>query len=656
MRNLLLFLSLALLAPAAPLLAVDGTWHLLGPDGGPVYDVAFQRNNPQVMYASVWGGVYKSRDGGASWAWSGEGLEQLSQTFNVAVDAVRPEKVYVAQGGGVYRSLNGGQTWRYTGRAVAYGVAAHPRFGGRVFAATEFGLYRSADSGDTWTRLTQGLPASYRATLILFDPSSERRLYASVQNSNTQEWGIFQSADGGVSWRPIHGGPLRGRRTLSLAIDARSPQTLYAGTESAGVYKSTNGGATWRSTGLTTAGFIWTLKAHPRLSGVVYAGTGTGLFRSQDGGATWARVSQGLPAGEGVFAVAFSPSSAQTVYAGVATLFEQCGVFKSVNGGRSWTFSSRGISGLSIDSLAVDPDDPDTLWMVGNTVPFRSTDRGRTWTRVRPGPGAGDVRATQVAVNPADGSNVFIMLPDGAMRRTRDGGQTWESAGNPNVAPFGNATIVIDPQTPSTIYAAGIGIAKSTDGGTSWTPLAGEPSDMVFADLEISPSAPLTLYGSGGGGSAGPRVVRSTDGGATWTRMSQQGLPPSPSDLIVDLAIDPLTATTVYAMPNVHEKVYKTADGGAAWSVFSDEDIFPERTLGPLGISPFPSGLLYVGVGTGWVDEIEADGSRERLGTSPRRALYTILAVDPTDPCRIYAGTSTWGLMAFTKRGTAECE
>jgi photosystem II stability/assembly factor-like uncharacterized protein len=652
MRNLLLFLSLALFAPAAPLLAVDGTWHVLGPDGGPVYDVAFQPGNPQVMYASVWGGVYKSRDGGASWAWSGEGLLQLSQTFNVAFDAVQPETVYVAQGGGVYRSLNGGQTWRYTGRAVAYGVAAHPRFGGKVFAATEYGLYRSSDSGSTWTRVTQGLPASYRVTLIVFDPADERRLYASAQDPDTNEGGLFRSTDGGVTWRPIHGGPLRGRRALSLAIDARSPQTLYAGTEGAGVYKSTNGGATWRSTGLTTAGFIWTLKAHPRLSGVVYAGTGPGLFRSQDGGATWTRVSQGLPAGEGVFAVAFSPSSAQTVYAGVATLFEQGGLFKSANGGRSWTFSSRGISGLSIESLAVDPHHPDTLWVIGNTVLFRSTDRGRTWTRVRPGPGTGDVRVQRVAVDPTDGSNVYVMLPDGSMRRTRDGGQAWEVIGNPNVAPFGNARIVIDPQTPSTIYAAGIGIAKSTNGGTAWSPLPGEPSDMVFFDLGIAPSSPLTLYGTGGGGSAGARVVRSTDGGATWTRI-EQGLPTTFSQPLFDLAVDPLVSTTVYGV--FDDKVYKTADGGASWSVFSDGDIFPERALGVLGISPFPSGLLYVGVGTGWVDEIAANGSREPLGTSPRRALYTILAVDPNDPCRIYAGTSTWGLMAFTKSGTAEC-
>lgn len=642
MRNLLLFISLVLLASAAPLLAVDGAWQFLGPDGGQVYDVAFQPGNPQVMYATVPGGVFKSRDGGATWAWAGAGLDQLSQTSNVAFDAVHREMIYVAQASGVFRSSDGGRTWAYARRASAYWVAAHPRLAGTVFAATELGLFRSSNNGTSWTRLTQGLPVSYRATLIVFDPSSERRLYASIQESSTDKGGLFRSTDGGATWRPIHGGPLRNQRVFGLAVDPRSPQTLYAGTSDA-AFKSTNGGTTWRATGLTSPGVVWNLKLHPRLSNVIYAGTGTGLYRSQNGGATWTPVTRGLPAREPVFAFAFSPSSAQTIYAGVTTIFEQSGVFKSVNGGRSWTFSSRGIFGLYVESIAVDPEDSNTLWIIGNTVPFRSTDRGRTWTRVGFGPRAGNIRAKRVAVNPRDGSNVFLMLPNGFLQRSHDGGQTWEDAGNPDVTPFGNATIVFDPQTPSTIYIAGIGIAKSTDGGTTWVKLSGEPADMVFFDLEIAPSSPSTLYGTGGGGSGGPRVVRSTDGGATWMRI-QQGLPSS----LFHLAVDPLVSTTVYGA--LDGNIYRTTDGGGSWSVFSN--LFRDQNLHPLAISP--AGPLYVGV---WIDnvyELQDGGTWAPLGVSPFRMVYLILAVNPEDPCRIYVGTS-WGLLAFTKSGTAGC-
>jgi photosystem II stability/assembly factor-like uncharacterized protein len=644
MRNLLLFIGLALLATAAPLLAVEGTWSVLGPDGGPVYDVAFQPGNPQILYATVSGGVFKSRDGGANWVWAGSGLYERSQTFNVAIDAVRTDTLYVAQGAGIYKSVNGGLTWRYARRAGGYKVAAHPRFSGRVFAATELGLFRSSNGGDAWTRLTQGLPASYRATLIVFDPTSERRLYASIEETNTNEGGLFRSTDGGVNWRPIHGGPLENQRVFTLAVDRRAPETLYAGTYH-GVYKSTNGGATWRPSGLATAGIVWTLKAHPRLDAVVYAGTAAGLFRSQNGGATWTPVSQGLPAGETVAAFDFSPSSARTVYAGVATFLERGGVFKSVNAGSSWAFSSRGLSGFFVESIAVDRESSDRLWVIANTVPFRSTDRGQTWTRVRPDPGAGDVRAKRVAVDPFDGSNVYVMLPDGALRRSRDGGQTWEIAGDPKVAPFGNATLVFDPQSPGTLYAAGIGIAKSTDGGTTWTTLSGEPADMVFFDLAISPSSPSTLYGTGGGGSGGPRVVRTTDGGATWSRI-QQGLPSN----LLHLAVDPLVPTTVYG--DFSGTVYKTIDGGAIWSVFSDTF----RDWSPLPLAISPSGLLYGGA---WFDNVYqiqgGGGSWEPLGRSPYGVVYSTLAVDPADPCRIYAGTNR-GLLAFTKSGPGECD
>jgi photosystem II stability/assembly factor-like uncharacterized protein len=410
------------------------------------------------------------------------------------------------------------------------------------------------------------------------------------------------------------------------------------------VYKSTNGGATWRPAGLAAAGIVWTLKAHPRLDNVFYAGTTAGLFRSQNGGVTWTRVSQGLPVGETVAAFDFSPASARTLYAGVATLSEQGGVFKSVNAGSSWAFSSRGIPALLIDSIAVDGQNPDRLWVIGNSVPFRSTDGGRTWMRVRPDPGAGDVRATRVAVDPTDGSKVYILLPDGGLRRTRDGGQTWEVAGKPGFS----TRLVIDPREPSTLYAAGLGIAKSTDGGITWTPLSGEPSDMVFFDLAISPSSPLTLYGTGGGGSGGSRVVRSTDGGATWT-LIQQGLPSN----LWHLVVDPLVPTTVYG--DFDGDVYKTTDGGALWSVFSDT--FRGQSPLPLAISPITSGLLYAGVAFDGVYAIQDGGDTwELLGRSPLGVLYTALVIDPANPCRLYAGTSTRGLLAFTRSGTGECD
>ena len=647
-------LALALLVPAVPVLAVEGQWSVLGPDGGPVSDLAFQPGSSQVLYAAVMGGMYKSRDAGATWTWAGTGLYAGSQTSSVAVDPVHPETVYASQWG-VYRSVNGGQTWKYTGVSESYQVAVHPRSSGTVFAATVNGIFRTSNGGVTWNRVTQGLPSSYSATLIAFDPSSERRMYAFIQEEFDAPVGkLARSTDGGVTWQVLRNGPQQNQRIVSLAVDPRVRGTLYAGTNRA-VYKSTDDGATWRQTGLATAGYVWTLKVHPRL-GSVYAGTETGLFRSDDGGATWRQFSQGL--GGAVLALAFSPSSAQIVYAGVSNLFERGGVLKSGDGGRSWTFSSRGISALNVESVAVDPADPARLWVLANKVPFRSTDRGRTWERVRPGPGSGDSPAAKIAVDPLDGSIVYLVLPDGTLRRTRDGGQTWEAAGRLGGIPvsgnllYQGLQLVIDPQQPETLYAAQDGIAKSTDGGATWALLPGDPSDLVFFDLVLSQSSPMTLYGTGGGGQGGNRVVRTVDGGATWTRQ-QQGLPGA----LARLAVDPHVSTTVYgtydATPSAfNEEMFRTTDGGATWSLLDlpfnapfDNKFFTAPAFSP-------SGSLYVGGDLDTVYESrDGGGSWEALKAGPSQEYYESFAFDPSDPCRIYAATLTHGLLAFTKSG-----
>src|SRR5258707_7246837 len=161
MRDFLPGLVLALLAPSAPLVAVDGTWNVLGPDGGPVSDLAFQPRSSQVLYAAVTGGVYKSQDAGATWAWAGSGLDQRSETPSVAVDPVRPNTVYASQGD-VLRSTNGGRSWelRRIGVGYCYQLAVHPRSSGTMFAATTSGIYRTSDGGDAWSRVRQGLPKS----------------------------------------------------------------------------------------------------------------------------------------------------------------------------------------------------------------------------------------------------------------------------------------------------------------------------------------------------------------------------------------------------------------------------------------------------------------------------------------------------------------
>src|ERR1700687_941733 len=233
MRDFLLALVVALLAPSAPLFAVSGTWSVLGPDGGPVSDLAFQPGSSQVLYAAVSGGVYKSQDAGATWAWAGSGLDPRSQTLSVAVDPIRHNTVYAAQFG-VFKSKDGGRSWKYTGPAGAYQIAVHPRSSGTVFAATISGIYRTANGGATWRRATHGLPRGYSATLIAFDPFVESRLFAWIQREFDAPVGeLVRSDDGGATWQKLPNGPQNNERLYALAVDPRRPRTLYAGTNRA---------------------------------------------------------------------------------------------------------------------------------------------------------------------------------------------------------------------------------------------------------------------------------------------------------------------------------------------------------------------------------------------------------------------------------------
>jgi photosystem II stability/assembly factor-like uncharacterized protein len=642
-RRFLFLLLLALLVSAVPMTAgaaVDGSWNNLGPDGGSVYSLAFQPDNPQVMYAGVDGGAYKSVDGGATWAWAGQGLDFVSPVSSLAIDPVRTSTVYAAQGQGAYRSLDGGVTWTRTGPPGAFVVAAHPGTSGTVFAGSVLGLYRTVNGGAIWKRLTRRLPRQYRATSVLFDPAAPNRIYAVIEDIDTLRGRVFRSTDGGTSWQPANGG-LEQQAVSALAIAPQSPQTLYAGTSDA-VYKSTNGGASWRRTGLTDIGLVRALAVRPDQSDVVYAGTAAGLFRSQDGGETWTPLSQGLPDRGTLTVLAFFPSSPQSLFAGVFTYVRRGGVFKSTDEGTSWTLSSHGLSALNVQSLAVDPQTRGTLWVAANFTLFKSTDRGATWSRVRPDPAAGDLLISRVFSDPLDSATVYVLLNTSELRRTRDGGQTWEILGNPLVI---TNKIVIDPQTPSTLYAIGLGIAKSTDRGATWTPLSGMPARLYVYDLAISPSSPSTLYVSGAAGNI-QQILRTTDGGVTWTPI--QGLAST-----ISLAIDPLIPTTAYTV--FGGNIYKTRDGdNNAWIRVSNA--FRNQTVHPLAASPFPAGLLY---GAVWGNNVyeSADGGAHwsPLGEGPTRSAFTALAVDPLDPCRIYAGTLNRGLLAFTKTGTAEC-
>ena len=638
----LILLGIATSLSALP--AVPGSWSALGPDGGGIYTLVSSPTNPQILFASTTGGVYRSANGGATWEPSGQGLDQGLFVNRFAFDPLHPSTVYAGMALGLFKSLDGGVTWRRTALRSdlnVYEIAVHPQFPETVFVSTDQGIFQSNNGGARWKVVTRGLPATPYTIGVSFDPVSPRRLYASILSSPSRQMGLYRSLDGGFSWQPIHSGPMKHQQVEALAVDRRSARavgTLYAGTLT-GLFKSPDDGRTWTRLDGFDGAPIQTLAIHPTQRNVLYAGASRGLFRSTNRGQTWEMI-QNLPHPGSVSPIVFSPQRPQTLYVGANAYFEPAGVYRSDDGGSSWALRSHGILAYSILSLAVDEQNPDTLWGIPDLVLFRSTDRGRTWAPALSGTAFSTSVIRWVAVSPLDSQTVYLKLLNGPVVRSQDGGQTWEVASAPDL-PSDLPVLLADPQDRAGVWLAGQGIARSLDGGDTWTVLPTGPG--FFRSLAISPSSPSTIYAFGDLSSQ-PLLVRSMDGGVTWTTI-QNGLPRILNPLA--LAIDPLQPKTVYTLSIVGE-VFKTTDGGDTWTRVSHG--VNVRLSPPLLITD--SGVLYATVPGDTIYESDDGGETwAPLGDVHLPVTVSTLAVDPRDPCRLYAGTLGHSLLAFTKTG-----
>lgn len=304
----------------------------------------------------------------------------------------------------------------------------------------------------------------------------------------------FKSTDGGTTWISINRGlPGTDRAVQQLVFDPISASTLYAATDG-GVFKSTDAGNSWR---LLTFDSINTLAIDPANSSTLYAGLsslfGRGLQKSTDGGKTWFRADAGI-APNLPLSILIDPKDPSTLYVAAALLIEggqSAGIFKSTDAGIRWFSSSRGISQPQVRALALAPAKPKILYALSGGSIFKSTNRGRKW---KPGGFFGAVSADSLAVDPLNPNTIYLGTPAGVSKST-DGAETWQST----TIHEGIGLLVVDPQNPSTIYAAGRDATnadrnfKSTDAGASWKAL-GRISGNFAATFAIDPHNTSIVY------------------------------------------------------------------------------------------------------------------------------------------------------------------
>jgi photosystem II stability/assembly factor-like uncharacterized protein len=319
-----------------------------------------------------------------------------------------------------------------------------------------------------------GLKRSYIRTLAV-DPLRPRIVFAA-----TLDAGVFKSTDGGASWRSITL-PSTAIRADSVAIVAGEPQTIYAGT-GGGVFKSTDGGATWQAAnsglfGKETArernhrlleGYVYALGVDPRNPETVYAATiERGLLKSTNGGASWRPTGLRAPSED---ALVLDPNDPETIYVGAIGAFggdvlAKSGVFKSTDGGDSWR--AVGLQGKNVDALTIDPQHSETLYAGTAAGLFKTSDGGESWHALGLEGGVGPL-----TLDPMEPTTVYANTnadADAAVFKSTNGGRTWKALKVGPVGRIGAFTLALAPGSPGTLYAAtAAGVLQSTDAGHSW--------------------------------------------------------------------------------------------------------------------------------------------------------------------------------------------
>jgi len=635
-------------------LNTDGYWEQTSGPPGDVYSLAIDPDNPQILYAGTYSGeVFKSSDGGASWSPSIERPTD-SRVQCLVITPSNSETLYAGTRDGVFKSTNGGQSWS------------------------------SSSSGFTNSAVLS----------LAIDPNAPQTLYAGTYSGG----GVWKSSNGGASWSPSYDGLTNGE-VQSLTIDPVNPQTLYGGTYGGGIFKSSNGGANWTasSTGLVNSGLInidtRSLAIDPKNPQILYAGTyRDGVFKSTNGGGNWHCWSSfpGSLINIDVRALAIDPVNPQILYAGTSG----GDIFKSSNGGQSWS-SSYGLWGSAVRCLAIDPSNPQILYAGTNGgVAFKSTNGGLDWSGSTSG--LTNSYVFSLVIDPSNPQILYAGTYGGGVFKSSNGG-TWWSSSSGGLTNSYVYSLAIDPDNPQILYAGtyGGGVFKSSNGGENWSSFSTGLTNSYVQSLAIDPDNPLILYAGASGGGVWKYIppppsltLTSPNGGESWPISSTQMITWTSTNLKGNVAVElsrdggltytqtlaassPVSAGTcnwavtwpastacrVKVTSLADLTLFDTSDANFSIIVITEAQWTQLPLYGGsilcLAVTPSNPQTLYAGTGGGGVFKSTNGGTSWSFSSSGLTNSYVqCLAITPSNPQTLYAGTDG-GVFKSTNGGTS---
>lgn len=584
-------------------------WRCIGPTrGGRSVTSSGVVSDPMTYYmGTTGGGVWKTLDGGNNWKNISDGYFKTGTVGAIAVSESDPNVIYVGMGEHAVRG---------------------------VMTSSGDGVYKSTDAGKTWKHV--GLDKSMHISDVIIHPTNPDIVYVSVQGAlygPSNERGVYRSTNGGATWNKVLFVSSNSGAS-SLSMDMNNPRILYA--------------SMWQH-----QRYPWTVSS---------GGANSGLYKSLDGGDTWKKLEEGLPEEFGKSGISVSRANSDIVYAIIEAEGTKGGLYKSRNAGASWSQVNKNRVLITRSwyymEVFADPVDENKVFVLNAPV-MKSIDGGRSFSGVSVPHGDNH----HLWINPTN-NNIMINSNDGGANVSYDGGKSWSTQQNQPTAQF--YRVQTDNQVPYNVYGgqqdnSAIAIPSRTNGWgigwKDWYSVAGCES----AYLAFDENNPDVVYGGCYQGII-DRWVAETDEAKPIMQYPEERLSGIPKDFShrfnwnAPIIASPHDPTTIYHAGNV---VFKTTDGGINWDVISPDLTRNDTTRqGPGGgpytneaaggenyntimylvESPHEQGVMWSGSDDGLV-HITKDGGESWTNVTPsglQEGIINSIDVSPHNPATAY--------------------